>query len=299
MIKITDTIYLIQGRNEGRFPYCHCLYIKDDVRALIDSAAGKENLVPVLERVDTLINSHFHPDHIRGNSLFPRARIFCHADDRPAIESNGEMLRYTGYTRFTPEQIAGFMPIIAHKPSKVDETLTDGQIMDFGRTKLRVVHTPGHTPGHCCFFEEKTGLMFGADIDLTPFGPWYAHELSDLEDFQASMDKVLSMPVRRFIGGHEDGDGGNDSRRRLQSYAAVFAERDRRILECLKTPHTLEELADRKLIYPRHPQPAFFFYYFEWQMVKKHLEKLLRQEKIVQIRGKYLVTDAGKMDTQG
>ncbi|MCW3491419.1 MBL fold metallo-hydrolase [Dethiobacter alkaliphilus] len=292
MQKITDTIYLVPGKRNGTFPYCHCLYIKDDVCGLIDSAAGKDYLKPVLGRVDVLINSHFHPDHVRGNGLFPKAHIRCHADDTPALESYEEMLRYTGYDRFTPEQIAKFMPIINHRPSRVDSTFTDGEILDFGRTKLRVIHVPGHTPGHCCFYEEKTGLMFGADIDLSSFGPWYAHELSDLEAFEKSLQKVIDINPHIFVSGHEDGYIRKGVVNRLKDYAQVFTARENMILKELKAPQTLEDLAAKQLIYPRHPEPEFFFYYFEWQMIKKHLEKMAADNKIITEKGKYLAANA-------
>ena len=296
MIKLTKTIYLVPGKNNGRFPFCHCLYIKDDVCALIDSAAGTDFLKPVLGRVEVLINSHFHPDHVRGNDKFPKARILCHEADTPAIESYDGMLRYTGYDRFSEEQIAKFMPIIDHRPSRVDQSFQDGDILDFGRTKLTVIHAPGHTPGHCCFYEEKTGLMFGADIDLTSFGPWYAHELSDMQEFKTSMQKVIDIKPSLFVSGHEDGYIKEIVDNRLKDYAAVFAKRDEMILGELRTPQTLEELAAKQLIYPRHPEPEFFFYYFEWQMIKKHLEKLLADGRIVSDRGKFIANDVRKQD---
>ncbi|MDW7652152.1 MAG: MBL fold metallo-hydrolase, partial [Bacillota bacterium] len=276
MIKLTDTIYLLPGRNNGRFPYCHCLYIRDDVCGLIDSAAGDECLEPVLGRVDVLVNSHFHPDHVRGNDRFGEAQILCHEDDRPALVSYDEMLRYTGYDRFTPEEIATFMPLLDHRPSRVDKSYSDGDILDFGRTKLRVIHAPGHTPGHCCFYEEKTGLMFGADIDLTRFGPWYAHEYSNLETFRETMEKITGINPAIFVSGHEDACVRDNVIKRLKDYAATFAERDDKILRALHKPHTLDELAARQLIYPRHPQPKLLFYYFERQMIKKHLQTLER-----------------------
>lgn len=290
MIKLTDTIYLLPGKNNGRFPYCHCLYIKDEICALIDSAAGKKSLQPVLDRVDILISSHFHPDHVRGHCHFPKACILCHEADTPALESYQEMLRYTGYDRFTPEKIAQVLSILDPRPSRVDNTFTDNEILDFGRTKLRVIHTPGHTPGHCCFYEEKTGLLFGADIDLTSFGPWYAHQCSHLEALEISMEKVKNMKIAQFISGHEGGHATENITAKIQNYADVVQQRERKILKELIIPQSLDELTAKQLIYRRHPDPSFLFYYFEWQMIKKHLEKLQRLGSIAQLHaGKYMI----------
>jgi glyoxylase-like metal-dependent hydrolase (beta-lactamase superfamily II) len=287
MQKITDTIYLVPGRNKGRFPYCHCLYIKDDVCALIDTACGEESLQPLLGRADMIINSHFHPDHVRGNGSFPQAHIRCHEDDRDGLLTFAGMLRYKGYDHFSKEQVARIMELVDFRPSRVDSTFRGGDILDFGRTKLQVIHTPGHTPGHCCFYEEKTGLMFGADIDLTVFGPWYGHECSQLEPFEQSMQALMDNPPAIFVSGHEAGVLRGDIRGHLTRYALHFAQREKLILETLRRPHTLEALAELQLIYPRHPEPTFLFYYFEFQMLQKHLKKMLKQGKIKENFGIY------------
>lgn len=291
MIQITDTIYLIPGHNNGRFPYCHCLYIKDEICALIDTAAGDEALKPLLYRVDIIVNSHYHPDHIRGNGLFPLSRILCHAEDKEAVEVASQTLRHTGYSQFTQEQREDVWRLVDFRPSRVDGTFRDGEVLDFGRTKLRVIHTPGHTPGHCCFYEENRGILFGADIDLTVFGPWYGHQSSDPDAFEASIEKLASLPIAYFVSGHEDGHAVNDVKKRLKAYAGVIRERDRLILEML--PATLDELVGKKLIYPRFPQPEFLFYFFEQQMIGKHLKRLESRGLAEFADGKWQATKAG------
>jgi glyoxylase-like metal-dependent hydrolase (beta-lactamase superfamily II) len=287
MEKITDTIFLINGKNKGRFPFCHCLYIKDDICAVIDTACGDENLKPVLGRADIVINSHFHPDHVRGNGLFPQAHIRCHQADKDGLLTFGGMLRYTGYDSFSDEQLSRTMALVVHRPSRVDSTFLDGDILDFGRTKLQVIHTPGHTPGHCCFYEEKTGLMFGGDIDLTPFGPWYGHTCSELELFEKSMELVRKILPAVFVSGHEESVIKENVLVRLNDYIAHFQHRQSQLLQELKTPHTLKELAEKRIIYPRHPQPGFLFNYFETIIIQKHLELMEKRELIQQHSGIY------------
>jgi glyoxylase-like metal-dependent hydrolase (beta-lactamase superfamily II) len=281
MIRITDTIYLIPGRNKGRFPYCHCFYIRDEVNVLIDSAAGEEALLPLLGRVDLLINTHYHVDHIRGNNLFPKARILCHPADRPPLESLETFLYYTGFGCFNRREWEAVSPILQYRESKVSAAFTDGEVLDFGRTKLRVIHTPGHSPGHCCLYAEKEDLLFGADVDLTAFGPWYGHHLANLEDFERSMQIVMAVEAGRFLSSHEEACITENVSQRLADYAAVFTARDRLILETLQNPHTLEELTSKMLIYPRHPEPVHLFRFFEKTMLEKHLNKLELQGRVI------------------
>ena len=39
----------------------------------------------------------------------------------------------------------------------------DGQILDIGGVQIRVIHTPGHTSGGCCYYIEKEGILFSGD----------------------------------------------------------------------------------------------------------------------------------------
>ena len=39
----------------------------------------------------------------------------------------------------------------------------DDQLLELAGLSMRVVHTPGHTPGHCCFLLESEGILFSGD----------------------------------------------------------------------------------------------------------------------------------------
>jgi hydroxyacylglutathione hydrolase len=43
------------------------------------------------------------------------------------------------------------------------EPLTDGEVLDLAGLRFRVIHTPGHTPGHCCLWLEEEGVLFSGD----------------------------------------------------------------------------------------------------------------------------------------
>jgi glyoxylase-like metal-dependent hydrolase (beta-lactamase superfamily II) len=65
-----------------------------------------------------------------------------------------------------PEQMARFT-----RTAVPDRSLTDGDLADFPGWSLRAVHTPGHTPGHLCFDEERTGLFLSGDHVLPRITP--------------------------------------------------------------------------------------------------------------------------------
>jgi glyoxylase-like metal-dependent hydrolase (beta-lactamase superfamily II) len=41
--------------------------------------------------------------------------------------------------------------------------LADGQLLDIAGVVLETMHTPGHTPGHCCFYVPSEGVLFSGD----------------------------------------------------------------------------------------------------------------------------------------
>ena len=56
MVKLTDQIWFIGAPNKARFPYCHCLLIDDERRALMDTSCGEENLRKLLKSpIDIII----------------------------------------------------------------------------------------------------------------------------------------------------------------------------------------------------------------------------------------------------
>jgi glyoxylase-like metal-dependent hydrolase (beta-lactamase superfamily II) len=76
--------------------------------------------------------------------------------------------------------------------------------IDFGSTKLRVVFTPGHSPGHCGFFDEKNGILISGDIDLCAFGPWYGSKRCSVDDFINSIRRCMELEPRLVVSAHMD-----------------------------------------------------------------------------------------------
>ncbi len=82
--------------------------------------------------------------------------------------------------------------------------LADGQVLDLAGLAVSVLHTPGHTPGHCCFSIEDEGLLFSGDQLFA--GSIGRTDLrgGDHNALMASMaDKILPLPEEtEVLPGH-------------------------------------------------------------------------------------------------
>ena len=103
----------------------------------------------------------------------------------------------------TPERLAGL-----RRQAIPDRMLDDGEVADFPGWSLRAVHTPGHTPGHLCFAEQRTGLFLAGDHVLPRISPNISagpgSDPDPLRDYLASLARVadLDEPVE-VLPAHE------------------------------------------------------------------------------------------------
>lgn len=283
MVKITERIKYIEAPNKARFPYCNCLLIEDDKRVLLDTSFGQENLQELLKKpVDIIVNTHFHEDHILNNYHFPEAEIWMHSQDAEGARSMDSFLQYYGFAEFGGEKLGQeFIDSIDLHASPVHREFEDGAILDFGHVQLRVIHTPGHTPGHCVFYEEKTGLLFSSDIDLSGFGPWYAHRCSNIDDFILSIQKCMELDPQIIVSSHK-GVINDDIQGRLQRYLEVIYHREDEIIKALKSPQTIDQLADRQITYGENNKLTPLLKWFEKMSVDQHLLRLIEHNRAEQ-----------------
>jgi glyoxylase-like metal-dependent hydrolase (beta-lactamase superfamily II) len=88
-----------------------------------------------------------------------------------------------------------------------DRLLEHGDTADLPGWSLRAVHTPGHTPGHLCFAEERTGLLFSGDHVLPRITPNISttHDgvADPLRDYLGSLSAVTSDEPAEVLPAHE------------------------------------------------------------------------------------------------
>ena len=105
-------------------------------------------------------------------------------------------------------------------PSSPERLLTDGDVVLFGKVKVEVLHTPGHTPGSLCF---KIGKYLIAGDTIFPGGPGKTGSPADFRQIIKSMtDKILVLPDDTQI---YPGHGDSTTIKNGKSEFAVFSSR--------------------------------------------------------------------------
>ena len=277
------SIKFIRG---GRYPHCNSVLVDDRVRLVIDAASDPEKLHAFKNqgRVDSLITSHAHEDHLVYNSLFPESRFLAHSADARHFEDVKSLVDC--YGDMSPQDFqkwCDFMETTCHYvPRKVDEFLSDGLVLTLGDTRLEVVHTPGHTEGHCAFYFPGEKILFTADLDLTRAGPYYADRTSDIEKTIRSLERLKGIQAETYLTAHGRGVYEGDPAY-IERYLRIIHAREERLLEFLqKEPGNLPEIVAEGLIYGKNP--AFLG---EWDltisermMIGKHLDRLIRSNRV-------------------
>lgn len=278
--EVAEGLYLVRGANGGRFPWSHSVLAVGDHTVLFDTGCGEEAAREVERRfpVDVVVNSHTHIDHFSGNHLFPGRELrvpemFAHI--LPDLEKMS--VRLAGGGEPAREWLRLARDILGHEPVPPTGTFREGDLVDVGTARYRALHTPGHTLDHFCFWDEERGLMLTFDIDLTRFGPWYGHVECDLEQFRASLKRILSLGPKVIVSSHRSPVRENVEEE-IRKFADVLDKRDRLVLELLESgPATPEGLAELSPIYGVKDSGFALARYFEARMIEKHLEDLERR----------------------
>jgi glyoxylase-like metal-dependent hydrolase (beta-lactamase superfamily II) len=189
---------------------------------LLDTGLGIARVRPVVEELTGLpvsvVNTHYHFDHVGGNHEFedtaiheagadllvepvPRevlaAYLHYAAELLGAVESVREaddryfhLLDADSVPRPLPADFDPAAWTIAPPPAS--RTLTEGDVVDLGGRSLRVLHTPGHSGDSICLLDDASGILFGGDTINT--GPIYAqfHD-SDVETFAKSAARLAGL----------------------------------------------------------------------------------------------------------
>lgn len=189
----------------------HCYLLLGSQRSLlIDTGLGICDISREVRRLTTgpvtAVATHIHWDHIGGHKYYPD--FYVHKAELPWLQGEFPLPREVilpmvldrcdspeGYDVNTYEFFQG-------TPTRL---LEDGDVIDLGDRQITVLHTPGHAPGHLCFWEPDRGHLFTGDLVYKDvLFAWFPS--TDPAAYLRSLEKVAALPVRHVFPGHHSLD---------------------------------------------------------------------------------------------
>ncbi len=279
-------VTVLYGAARGKYPQGNSLLVRGAGESvMIDPSLGVVARRGALPAVDRVWNSHCHEDHIAGNHLFPDAVWELHEADLLGMHSLAGLLEIYGYGDDVPDWARVLVERFHYVPKPSARGFRDGHVLELGGgVRLRVLHTPGHTRGHCAFHIEPDDVLYIGDIDLSSFGPYYGDAWSELEDFERSLALVRETRATHYATFHHIGVVDRETfLARLDKFSAVIASREERLLGYLaEAPRTLEQIVKHRFVY-RPSDPVSFADPVERRSMSQHLARLLAHGRVREV----------------
>jgi len=187
---------------EPYFPFDSNIYLlTGDTNILIDTGTGLSSK-PLIDsirsiigpegRLDKVLLTHCHVDHIGAG---------------PALVEAFGCKVYSGFVDAVPIREGDYSYTLSHHfqidlPGYPVEDLREGDVIDNGEHRLRVIETPGHTMGGVCYFDEISSSMFSGDTVFTDGVGRYDFKGGSLDCLRNSLRKISYMPVKGLYPGH-------------------------------------------------------------------------------------------------
>ncbi len=240
--------------------------IKEDPITLIDvgpktkeaAAALREKLAQhgvKLADIRRIVLTHAHEDHCglakqvrdeaRDAEIMVHEWETGHLFGRLAQEEHRQLLKRSG----VPDAVFAEMKSLYEQVSLLTDSLGDGEFSSlrdemeliFESGSLKVLHTPGHTPGSCSFYREANRTLICGDCVLkriTP-NPMLAPDPVDpakrfrsLAEYLVSLAKLRSLAPTLAYGGH--GEPVTDFEEIFHRYVKAIDERQKRVIALAK-----------------------------------------------------------------
>ena len=201
----TDTFAISEYKH---WEETHCYLLLGTRKALlIDTGLGVSNIKKVVERITCLpidvVTTHVHWDHIGGHRYFKNILVYEDEKDwlagqfpLPLAVVKANLLHKP--CDFPAEFQIEHYQIFQGEPNAV---LHDEDTIDLGNREVQIIHTPGHSPGHICFYEKERKYLYSGDLIyagcLDAFYP-----TTDPVQFMESVKKVKALPLKKILPGH-------------------------------------------------------------------------------------------------
>jgi hydroxyacylglutathione hydrolase len=162
--QVADKVWAIQDNTHVTSYLVEC----EEKTLLIDTGWGLGNLAELVQSITslpvTVVFTHGHPDHVCG--AFQFSDLHISSEDKNLLNGfyNRETRKNIIENRFKDQCPADFSKEnwVNAKIGNVS-TVQEGYVFELGGRKLKVIETPGHTPGSICLLDKENELLFSGD----------------------------------------------------------------------------------------------------------------------------------------
>ncbi len=189
----------------------HCYLLEGtELCLLIDTGLGvcdiSKKVRDLTDKPVVAAATHIHWDHIGGHKYYPE--FYAHGEELNWL--NGEF-------PLSIETIRDMVIDRCDLPKSYDvktytffqgtpsRILRDGDMIDLGGRVIMALHTPGHSPGHLCFWEAARGYLFTGDLVYKDTLFAY-YPSTDPAAYLASLERIAALPVKRVFPAHHSLD---------------------------------------------------------------------------------------------
>jgi len=217
-----------------------CYFIPDTIPALVDPGINTPEALQSLRDglkkcgvgisdIGRIILTHGHSDHagaVGAVAAAGRAVVFVHCRDRywtllgaEELSRENEGLFHDFFEKagvpaeMAREKTGVFLSRLRKRFTPVAgmELLKGGEVFSFDHFRLKVLHTPGHSAGSICLFDETDRVLLAGDTLIRGHIPYIYTDLKSpaglpqyrgLEQYERSLDLLGALPVRLVLPGH-------------------------------------------------------------------------------------------------
>jgi len=185
--------------------------------------AGLEQIGAGLDQVKAVLVTHIHPDHYGLAGRIREASgawVGLHPADAAVLPGRYEdvdellirmsaLLRACGVPAVELEELSSASMMIRQlvQITQPDRLIDDGDLVPLGGRELRAVWTPGHSPGHLCFYDAQERLLLAGDHVLPRISPNISvhsqQRPNPLAEFMDALRKVRALDVDEVLPAHE------------------------------------------------------------------------------------------------
>jgi glyoxylase-like metal-dependent hydrolase (beta-lactamase superfamily II) len=242
-VKVSEHVYVIPDRNVGAVPNVGII-VGSKATLVVDTGLGPRNGQTVLREVEKvsknselyIVSTHFHAEHILGESAFPsNAKIIRARAEQQDIDEFGVQPNFAARSPAMAELVKDAQ--FRH----ADEIFDAEKTLDLGGVRAKLSWYGGtHTNGDTLIFIEGDNVLFAGDVIMNRRFLGFNSPRSSVQSWRTSLEKVAPLHPKVIVPSHgEMGDGSM-----IETNAVYLESLQKRAAELKRTGKNVDEAVE-------------------------------------------------------